>query len=327
MPSINEHEFELNNEKYLLTWYDNDIPKLTKQGVKQSVLPVLREYISEKKLPIQLVNSNGTKEVPYTLANKVLKLFSDNQFKIKKNVSKSIKLDSKPTLTNSNSNSNPSNSKDKNITLNKEKIYLIPCSSSKISKKELENKPFKIENLEFNKELGEYRKIIIDNLIKAKSHKRKKPNGLTIDVSNNFDFNLTAQAYKLYSKGRFYNNKASCSLNWSNEDQSKIYIISALFGIIRADNHIPLYDLAMTDELNDYNEYAIGFWKGKLDDIIKDLLYDGKTVYNLLSENYKKCLNQNTQYLMTIPKIEFTASDSSGKRGKWLKDVLNNNSI
>lgn len=122
MQRINEHKFELNNEEYLLTWYDNDKPRLTKQGVKQKILPILKEYISKKKLPIQLVNSNGTKEVPYTLANKVLKLFSDNQFKIKKNVSKSIKLDSKPTLTNSNSNSNPSNSKDKNITLNKKKF-------------------------------------------------------------------------------------------------------------------------------------------------------------------------------------------------------------
>ena len=244
MPSINEHEFELNNEKYLLTWYDNDIPRLTKQGVKQSVLTVLREYISKKNLPIQLVNSNGTKEVPYTLANKVLKLFSDNQFKINKNVSKSIKLDSKSTLINSNSNSNPYNSKDKNITLNKEKIYLIPCSSSKISKEELENKPFNIKKLEFNKELGEYRKELIDKLKKVKSHKRKLK-----DTYNNLDFDFTAQAHKLYSKGNLYDRNSSDSLNWSQKEKEKIYIISALFGIIRADNYIPLYDLAMSDKL------------------------------------------------------------------------------
>jgi cytoplasmic iron level regulating protein YaaA (DUF328/UPF0246 family) len=324
MLSINEHEFELNNEKYLLTWYDNDKPRLTKQGVKQKILPILKEYISKKKLPIQLVDGNGTNEVPYTLANKVLKLFSDNQFKIKKNVSKSTKLDSKLTLINSNSNSNPYTSKDKNITMNKEKIYLIPCSARKISEENLENKSFKIEELEFNEELGKHRKIIIYNLINAKSHKRKKQNGSTICVINNFNFNLTAQAYKLYSEGRFYNNNASCSLKWSLKDQSKIYIISALFGIIKADNHIPLYDLAMTDELNDHNEYAIGFWKGKLDDIIEKLCNDGKTVYNLLSENYKKCLDQKTQDLMTIPEIKYARSDSSGKRGKWLEQDLKN---
>lgn len=135
---------------------------------------------------------------------------------------------------------------------------------------------------------------------------------------------MTAQAYKLYSKGRFYNNKASCSLNWSKKDQSKIYIISALFGIIRADNYIPLYDLAMTDEIDRNKNYAQGFWKGKLDDIIKNLCTDGKTVYNLLSENYKKCLDQKTQYLMTIPEIKYTGSDSSGKRGKWLEQDLKN---
>jgi len=187
MTRINEHKFELNNEEYLLTWYDK--PKLTKNGIEQKVKPLLREYITTKNLPIQIVNSKGNDEVPYTLAGNILKHFSNN----KKTLTDPIKLDTKPTLINSNNNSNPSNIKDNNLTLNKDKIYLIPCSSSKISKKELENKKFKFENLEFNKELGEYRKELIDKLKKVKAHKRKLK-----DIYNNFDFDLTAQAHRLY---------------------------------------------------------------------------------------------------------------------------------
>jgi len=313
MSRINEHKFSIENSDYKLTFYRNEKPIVY---INEKIYIGNKTKLLKKYIVFLGLGLNLDKLTTQQLSDIVLKHFSDNTIKIP-TISKSIKLEAKPTLIYSTSDF--SNSTDIISTSNKKILYLIPCCSKKISKEELENKPFKIENLEFDNELGEYRKIIIDNLLKAESHKRKKTNGSTIDVRNNFDFNLTAQAYKLYSKGRFYNNKASCSLNWSNEDQSKIYIISALFGIIRADNYIPLYNLAMTDKLNDCNEYAIGFWKGKLDAIIKDLLSDGKTVYNLLSENYKKCLNQNTQYLMTIPKIEYTASDSSGKRGKWLK--------
>lgn len=324
MQRINEHKFELNNEEYLLTWYDK--PKLTKNGIEQKVKPLLRQYITTKNLPIQIVNSKGNDEVSYTLAGNILKHFSNN----KKTLTDPIKLDTKPTLINSNNNSNPSNIKDNNLTLNKDKIYLIPCSSSKISKKELENKEFKFENLAFNNELGKFRKELIGKLKISELNnthireKKVKKNKIIINIKNEFNFNKTAQAHKIYSEGKLYYKYSSYSIKWTSKEKEKIYIISALFGIIRADNYIPLYDLAMTDEIDRNKNYAQGFWKGKLDDIIKNLCKDGKTVYNLLSENYKKCLDQNTQYLMTIPEIKYTGSDSSGKRGKWLEQDLKN---
>ena len=52
MPRINEHRFEINDEEYLLTWFDK--PRLTKNGIEQKVKPLLREYITSENLPIQL---------------------------------------------------------------------------------------------------------------------------------------------------------------------------------------------------------------------------------------------------------------------------------
>jgi cytoplasmic iron level regulating protein YaaA (DUF328/UPF0246 family) len=200
-------------------------------------------------------------------------------------------------------------------------IYLIPCSSKKIQLEKMENKKFNIEKLEFNNELGKYRKIILKKLNNTKSHKRKK-NGITNSIINNLNLNITAQANVLYSEGRLYNSKSSESINWNKNKKEKIYIISALFGIIRADNYIPKYDLAMTDEIDNKKNYAQKFWKGKMDEIIKNLIEDGNTVYNLLSKNYCDIFNSEIISLTKIPKIEYNKSDANGKRGKWLKNNL-----
>jgi cytoplasmic iron level regulating protein YaaA (DUF328/UPF0246 family) len=320
MPRINEHAFELVNEKYILNWYDNK-PRLTKNGVEQKILPILREYIRIKNLPIQLVNSKGNAEVPYTLARNILKHFSNN----KKTLTDPIKLDTKPTLINSNNNSNPSIIKDNNLTLNKDKIYLIPCSSSKISKKELENKKFKFENLEFNNELGEFRKELIDKLKISEfnnTHKREKnekKNKIIINIKNEFNFDKTAQAHKIYSEGKLYYKSSSDSINWTQKEKEKIYIVSALFGIIRADNYIPLYDLAMTDQIDGNKNYAQGFWKGKLDRIIEKLNNNGYIIYNILSGPYNFCIIN--QHLTVIPNINW--NDKWGQhKGEWLKEKL-----
>lgn len=320
MQRINEHKFELNNEEYLLTWYDK--PRLTKNGIEQKVKPLLREYITIKNLPIQIVNSNGNDEVPYTLARKILEYFSNNTFNIRKTVSKTINKEDKPTLKNTTINF--TNSKNSISNSNKDKLYLIPCSSSKISKKELENRKFKFENLEFNNELGQYRKELIGKLKKAKTHTRKLNTGEVLDINNKFDFDLTTQAHILYSKGNLYHSNSSDSLNWSQKEKEKIYIISALFGMIRADNYIPLYDLAMSDEIDGSKNFAQRFWKGKLDVIIENLINEGYIIYNLLSKDYNSSISKEAINLTVIPDIKYTKSDASEKRGKWLKNNLLN---
>lgn len=320
MSRINEHKFELNNEEYLLTWYDK--PRLTKNGIEQKVKPLLREYITIKNLPIQIVNSKGNDEVPYTLARKILEYFSNNTFNIRKTVSKTINKEDKPTLKNTTINF--TNSKNSISNSNEDKLYLIPCSSSKISKKELENRKFKFENLEFNNELGQYRKELIGKLKKAKTHTRKLNTGEILYINNKFDFDLTTQAHRLYSKGNLYHSNSSDSLNWSQKEKEKIYIISALFGMIRADNYIPLYDLAMSDEIDGRKNFAQRFWKGKLDVIIENLINEGYIIYNLLSKDYNSSISKEAINLTVIPDIKYTKSDASEKRGKWLKNNLLN---
>lgn len=326
MPRINEHEFRLENIDYKLTFYRNENPIIyeNEKIYKGNKSKLLRKYINSLGLGLNLY-----KLTTQQLSDIVLKHFSSNTFKIKKTVLKTIKLDSKSTLINSNSNSNPSNSKDNNLTLNNNKIFLIPCSSSKISKIELEKTRFKFKNLSFHKKLGKHRKKLIKILKISEcegKHRRvkkatKNKQSYTEEIKNEFIFKKTAQAHKLYSKGKFYNNKASCSINWSDEDKTKIYIISALFGIIRADDYIPLYDLAMNDEIDGIKSRATKFWNGKLDEIIKNLSKDGYSIYNLLSIEYNKSISK-TKCLTTIPCVKFSGNGANFNRGKWLKENL-----
>jgi cytoplasmic iron level regulating protein YaaA (DUF328/UPF0246 family) len=323
MPRINEHTFRLNNEEYLLTWYDNDKPRLTKNGNKQQIKPLLREYIMTKKLPIQLVNSKGNHEVTYTLASKILEHFSDNTIKIQ-TISNSTKVEVKPTLKNTTCNMTYSTV---NIsTSSKQKLYLIPCSSDK-NENQLVNKKFELERLEFNAEIGKYREELIRILANKKSHIGNNKN-----INNDFNFNQTAQAHKLYSKGKLYNINSSNSLNWTQKSKEKIYIISALFGIIRADDYIFMYDLAMTDEIDGDKNFAKKYWKGKLDLIIEKLSKNDTVIYNLLSKDYSDCIHQKlvnslkTQEDLGISEIDINKNDRNscpGKRGKWLNRDLN----
>lgn len=219
---------------------------------------------------------------------------------------------------------------EKNSTFNKNKIFLIPCSSSKILKEELENIPFNLNKLEFNNELGKYRKELLDILKKSEfnnTHKRsvsKTKNKVSkpeiIIITNEFNFNRTAQANKLYSKGKLYHSNSSDSINWTQKDKEKIYIFSALFGIVRADNYIPLYDLAMIDEIDKQVKFPQKFWKGKLDSIIERLSNNGYLICNLLSGDYSKSLKNKTLSIITKPENKFT--DRGEQKGKWLKNEL-----
>jgi hypothetical protein len=323
MKSINEHEFELNNETFLLTWYDNDIPRLTKQGVKQSVLPVLSEYISKKNLPIKLENSNGTKEVPYTLARKVLKHFSDNQFKIKKNVSKSIKSDSKSTLRNSNSNSNPSNFKEnilspkntnpkdsnQNYFMNKKfddllkslnweklnkkenpKLLIIGCCDAKsyqrnnLSNCDYVNYDFGDTLINLRKSRLEFYKKLPDSYFNNKKRNREVVN--KDYFMNSLNENNRREALDVYGSNRspFYNpDMKSLYKDKITSCNLHLLIISGLYGIIKHNDYI--------------NDYHLEIRKGgkkwidsQIHDVVKKYIKDNNieknNVFYSLSENY-----------------------------------------
>jgi cytoplasmic iron level regulating protein YaaA (DUF328/UPF0246 family) len=198
-------------------------------------------------------------------------------------------------------------------------IYLIACSKSKIKATQLKQKPFDYSNLCFAKELSDYRKNLVKIITDSQTvHLNSKKE----TIKNILNFNLTETANIVYSKGRFYNANAANSAKWTQKDKSKIYIISALFGIIKADDYIPLYNLAMTDQINDCKNYAQKFWQGKLDNLIENIINEGHTIYNLLGKNYMKCLDKKITNQIITPNIKYSRSDSSEKRGKWLKSNI-----
>jgi cytoplasmic iron level regulating protein YaaA (DUF328/UPF0246 family) len=327
MPRINEHKFSLENSDYKLTFYRNEKPIVY---INEKIHIGNKTELLKKYIVFLGLGLNLDKLTTQQLSDIVLKHFSDNTIKIP-TISESIKLEAKPTLIYTTSDF--SNSTDVISTSNKNILYLIPCSSSKISKEELENKPFNIDRLEFNNELGKFRKELIDKLKISQlnnTHKRAKqvtknkiPQIEIRNIINEFNFNQTAQAHRLYSKGKLYHSNSSDSINWTQTGKEKIYIVSALFGIIRADNYIPLYDFAMKDELDKVKNFAQDFWNGKLDVIIKNLINNGYIIYNLLSNDYNSSVSKEVINLTVIPDVKYKASDASEKRGKWLNRDLN----
>ena len=204
---------------------------------------------------------------------------------------------------------------------NKKEFYLITCS-----KKDTDalsdiypNKP-----LSFDKELKEHRNTILSALIYATKHTRKEDDVIK-DVHNCINLKQKAKAHLFYN-GSFYKNTfAQC---WTKEQACKVYIISALYGIIRADDYIINYDLTMVDNLS-FPKYLDGkaftpkeFWKGKLDLVLNKIKADNNAIiYNLLTDiNYSDVINDknilsNTPFIEKIIKMYFNT---------WFCEQINN---
>ena len=98
--------------------------------------------------------------------------------------------------------------------------------------------------------------------------------------------------------------------------------ISALFGLVRADDNLPLYDLAITDSVAGIKNYAKNFWKGKLNDILKKLKNSNYTIINLMGKNYSSIIDE--KYTQR-PNLKLGINDRSNVprlRGEWLKSQL-----
>lgn len=198
-------------------------------------------------------------------------------------------------------------------------VYLIPCSSSKMKLDGLKKvgRQSTLNQLEFDKIIGAERKHLIVCLTKASTHIR----GRKRIRKQRLNLNFTLEAKDLYSSGKLF--MAGRSTAWSPQQAKSVYIISALFGIIRADDFIPLYNLAMNDKLNTATGVVKpnDFWSGKLDEAIKILIDSHAKVYNLLSADYEKVISSNVLNLLAKPPIRLTKRDRSNapsKRGKWL---------
>ena len=287
-----ECKFEFNGHNYELSY--NDKPRLLENGVEiqWGILTILKKMIDDRKLPITYDRSTTTQQ----LTNRVIRLYS---------------LSSVNEQIESAKNFEPTDIKNTS--------FLVSCSSNKLENIDLENKAFEWSNLAFANELTAYRKDIFALVESASIHQRRK-NGITIDVIKKIDLTKTIPAHKLYSPGRLFA-KAE-SINWCNNKSEKVYIISALFGLIRADNYIPNYDFALGDLINNVET---NYWDNKLDALITGLLNDDCQIVNLLSLNYSKILTRPTLNNLLNPNILFESNERnvrSIKRGLWLKEQL-----
>ena len=191
--------------------------------------------------------------------------------------------------------------------------FLVPCSNKK--EPSLNQIPKGRRKLSFDDELGKYRKDLIKRLENCTRHVRKK------EILDKQIINLEKglSAHKLYSLGKLFNEAESNT--WIEAKAEKVYVISALFGIIKSTDYIPTYDLAMNDILfkGDSETSPSKFWKGKLDSVIEKLIKDGFIIYDLLSDEYRVVLNESNR----LEKLTNKWTDSYGyHRGRWLKENL-----
>ena len=198
----------------------------------------------------------------------------------------------------------------------KTKLFLITCSDK--YKKDLKN--FNDKILSFDEELKNDRDIMMSVLKSPKTHTRINKNNIKKDIKNYINCKVNEKAHVIY-KGSFY--KAAKAKYWTENQASKVYIMSALYGIIRADDYIIKYDLMMTDTLTtSYYNYGKcftpqEFWKGKLDIILKKIKTDKNTkIYNLLAdEDYNTVIKDK--------KIVIRKKMDKEKLKSWFTEQIN----
>jgi hypothetical protein len=175
------------------------------------------------------------------------------------------------------------------------KIFIISCSGSK---KMTEGSPSSLEALSFHNELGTARAEILSLYI------------------NPIDFNQTIPAKKLYT-GLVYREISNPA--WENGASNNIYIVSALFGLIRPNDMIPYYNLQMGDKFN--NITVSRFWKKQnvLDNVIKKILQKDSFIIGL-SANYRRSFRD----LNAIPHELHTSKNRGRDLGKRINQYFLN---
>ena len=293
-------EIEINNEKYLLDFNSNKLFDKNKFRVKPEI-DLLRLYIIQENIKWPKSNNNQG------LIGAIKKHFKDL-----------LKYD----------NLNQSIPKPLSIQLNSAdsqihdiEYILIPCSKSKIPIEEMQDRKFIISDLSFDSILREERLKLLDLLNdrqnnQTRNNVKKKKYEV---VQNDIDFNKSERASKVYSRGILYN--SAKSLSWTSGQSKNIFILSALFGIISANDYIPLYDFAITDRINEKNKFATEFWKKnkKLNSVLDELNERGIKLLNLLSSDYNKVIDIHNN--LVDPQI--TSGDKWGYyKGKWIFNKL-----
>lgn len=108
----------------------------------------------------------------------------------------------------------------------------------------------------------------------------------------------------------------------------KILIVSALYGLVDADDLIRIYDLTMMDKIN--GSKVLRFWQElRLGEILCEYVHNTApaSVYHLLTENYRKAARpwprcpDITSHIIK-PDFPGRGFDVLRQRGKYLKKLL-----
>jgi len=322
MKRIQEHTFELNGEQYHLSFFEK--PILKKNGVNQKVKPILKEYITKKNLPIQLINKNGNEDVPWTLAKKILEYFSKNSTidsekvssVVEENKNYSNKIPQKNVVNNI-----PVNESCNNIinNLNWEKIQdksakkllIISCSDKKkpggvnIFLKDYFNNQNLYNNLIIDRNIRreQYNQLFIDEpnyfiYKKDKQQRRIKRDNIPVSKTYFSDCrfnNFFMPAFERYA-GKFYSPELR-NLYFKKNRQSNLHIliISGFYGVIEFRDSIIDYHLEINKQT---------FWTKKNNNSILEAVkkyievneISNDMVFYSLSDKYRNALDINPQW-------------------------------
>jgi len=277
MQRINEHRFELNNEQYLLTW--NDKPRLTKNGIEQKVLPILIQYIRANNLPIQLINSNGNNEVTHTLSKKILQHFSENTSTVKKRTQVKEKKEKKKK------ESVQSITNKEELSLSANFKVVMVCAGRKDNsfftaypKENFVNSP--INN-------SEHQHHPDDRMNKEEISWREY-------LKNNQNDKNLLEAYNLYTREEYR--------SLYNRFKERFFILSAGWGLIRADYKLPNYNI--TFSMSAENRYKRIFNDERYTDFNQLDVTDKEDVLFFGGKHYLKLFYNLTQGI-DIRKIIF----------------------
>ncbi|MBD2752500.1 peroxide stress protein YaaA [Spirosoma validum] len=175
--------------------------------------------------------------------------------------------------------------------------YLITCANCKT--KPVVKNPSQLDRLAFHGTLF----VARTQLIKLAD----------IDL----DWNYTLPAWELYSGKRSKLYPQIAEANWKKPCVD-INIISALFGWIKHTDLIPYYDLKMDARKGEKKQLIWRVWQEM--NVLQEVVSPGDI--DLLSQLYRKAVNENGLAVATVPTVRFT--DRGVQKGIWLNHQLNN---
>lgn len=194
-------------------------------------------------------------------------------------------------------------------------IYLIGCSKEK----ELGgSQSSSLENLSFNDLLYSCRRTLVS---------------LYEETHEQLDWKKCMPAYERYTGRTLYSADVKAVIS---NNPNQVFIVSALFGLIRPSDLIPYYDLKMTDAIGGI--FVNSFWRNQhencskciLNNVLNTIKGDNDQFVNLLSIPYQNAFcgfkNGNKVQLNYIPDLINAPSKDevnfNSRMGHWKRDYL-----